>query len=88
MSADGDDADIGAVSFVTSPPSAHVYTVLMDAGVSVAVVVYPAVVRVVVYVITTVMGSVLALGVHTVPRSLEGMAHLREAMWIVGVLEG
>lgn len=59
---------------VASPPSAQVYTVLMEAGVTVAVVVYPAAVKVVVYVTTTVTGAVLVLGaelgVHAVPRSL------------------
>lgn len=64
----------------------------MEAKVTVAVVVYSAAVSVVVYVTTTVLGSVLvlraALGVHALPRSVEGVAHLmgREVIRSVGAL--
>ena len=62
----------------------------MEAGVTVAVVVYAAAGRVVVCVATTVMGSVRVLGVairvRVAPRSVEGMADLREVMWTVGAL--
>ena len=68
------------------------YSVLIEIEVSIAVVVYPAAIKVVVYVTTTVIRSVLvlgaAIGVHAVPGLLEGMVHLRESMWIVGELEG
>ena len=69
-----DAADTEAAGITSSPPSAQVHTVLMEAGVTVAVVVYPAAVKVVVYVTTTVTGSALVLGaefgVHAVLRSL------------------
>lgn len=84
-----DAADVGAGNG-TPPPlsSAHVYTVLMEAGVIVAVVVHPAAEKVVVYVSTRVMGSALgfgaAFGVHAVPGSLEGKAGSSEVVRTVG----
>lgn len=58
----GADTDAAETAIFTSPPSAQVYSVLMEVEVSIAVVVYPAVMKVVVYVTTTVMRSVLVLG--------------------------
>lgn len=87
--AESDGADVGAGNG-TPPPllPAHVYTVLMEAGVIVAVVVYPAAVKVVVYVSTRVMGSALgfgaAFGVHAVPGLLEGKAGSSEVVRSVG----
>ena len=75
----GADAGTGNI---TSPPSAQVYTVVVEVEVSVAVAVYPAAVTVVVYVTATVMGSVLvlgaAVGIHTVLRPPESVVDLRE----------
>lgn len=90
VSADAVGTRTGAGS-VTSPPFVHLYTVLMEADVSIAVVVYPATVKVVVYVTTTVVRSVLALGAAlgycAAPRSPEGLAHsLMEVMRTVGAL--
>ncbi len=63
----------------------------MEAGVTVAVVVYAAAGEVVVCVTTRVMGSVrvvlgVAIRVRVAPRSLEDMAGLREVVWTVGAL--
>lgn len=92
VSADAEGADTGVVNVVISSLSAQVYTVLTEAEVSVAVVVYPAAVKVVVCVITTVMGSALvlvaALGVHVVPRSLEVMVNPRGVIRLVEELDG
>ena len=92
VSGDAEGAGTAAGSGVMSPPSAQAYTVLvlMEVEVSVAVVVDPAAIRVVVN--TTVTGSVLvlgaALGVRVVPRSLDGMASPRGLVRFVGELEG
>ena len=82
-------ADTGTGN-ITSPPSAQVYTVVVEVEVSVAVAVYPAAVTVVVYVTATVMGSVLvlgaAVGIHTVLRPPEIVVDLRGVRWTVGAL--
>ncbi len=62
----------------------------MEAGGTVAVLVYAAAGEVVACVTTTVMGSVRVLGVairvRVAPRSLEGMTGLREVKWTGGAL--
>ena len=90
-------ADTGEESVIVTswlpPPSpsfAQVYTVLMVGGVSVAVVVDPAAVKIVVCVSTMVMiGSEIVFGavavVHADLRPLEGMISLRGVMRALGV---
>lgn len=79
-----DAAGIRAASVTPPPLSAHGYTVLMKAGVIVAVTVYPAAVKVVVCVSTTVMGSSPVFGaafeVQAIWGSLKGTAGFSEVV--------